>query len=197
MIILVLITSLTAFNAEAKPAEKKCKITPATKIGDAPKKFVTTNNLRQKTGSVFVAEGSPIYIKGNIVDENCVPISDVTIELWQANAIGTAQYNPRLAKKGSVDSNFNPTGVASSDNLGNFQFTSIAPAVYENLPPHLHLRFKDKLFKQFDVRMFLDDHKDKGAIPAIIEPVNSNDLSKGYIYKIQVVAKADNPYRRF
>jgi protocatechuate 3,4-dioxygenase beta subunit len=45
--------------------------------------FNNINNLTRETGSFFHASGEDIIIAGRIVDKDCVPFTDLTIEIWQ------------------------------------------------------------------------------------------------------------------
>jgi len=79
-----------------------------------------SNDLRRKTGLGFVAEGTPIRIKGRLLDKTCSPIEGAKVEIWHADNKGN--YIPY-----SNDKYFSGAGRTYTDNLGRFYFTTIFP----------------------------------------------------------------------
>jgi protocatechuate 3,4-dioxygenase beta subunit len=117
---------------------------PTPEIKDMPyypdKAMGRTNNLRRDTGLATVAKGEPIYIIGHVVDENCVPIEDALVEMWQANAYG--KYDSPDDKSDKLrDENFIGSGVTRTDNLGEFKFLTIFPGQPKpDMAPRVHFR---------------------------------------------------------
>lgn len=111
-------------NLYADDIIAKCSVSPY--LGNSslsPEEFATSNNLRRKTASPLIADGTPIIIKGRVFDKNCVPIPRAIVNIWHNDANG---YNLSDAEK--IDSNFLGSGTVATDNLGFFQFLTIKPA---------------------------------------------------------------------
>jgi protocatechuate 3,4-dioxygenase, beta subunit len=87
-----------------------------------------------------VAKGEPIYIIGQVVDENCVPISGTAIEMWQANAYGKYHHEDDKSDK-LRDENFTGSGITRTDNLGQFKFITIFPGQPKpDMAPRVHFK---------------------------------------------------------
>lgn len=116
-----------------------------------------TNNLRRKVGIALVAKGEPIYITGRVVDEDCIPIDNVEVEIWQTNTSGV--YQGELVEDDeNYDENFLGAGYAKTDNLGRFYFLTIFPgSAGENTAPRIHFRVKHKDFSMLDTMMYFPE----------------------------------------
>ncbi len=131
-----------------------------------------SNNLVRKPGSARRAYGQYIEIKGIVTDENCLPVSNAVIEIWQTDSAG--KYEDEYALKSDwdvVDKNYDKdfaySGRTQTNNLGEYTFKTILPAaVSAENAPHINMRVKHRNFKEIETRMFFDKH-----------PRNTNDKS--------------------
>lgn len=90
------------------------------------------------------AEGTPIVVRGRVLDEAGDPVRKALIEVWQANKWG--KYNhPDDITDAPIDPNFKGWARMLTDADGCYQFRSIKPAGYPNhgydnwiRPPHIH-----------------------------------------------------------
>ena len=88
--------------------------------------------------------GERIIVAGQVRDGDESPLSNVMIELWQANAAG--RYLHRKDEHAApIDSNFNGAGRVLTDADGWYRFTTIKPGAYpwgnhDNAwrPAHIH-----------------------------------------------------------
>lgn len=118
-----------------------------------PEKFIKDNNLLRKAGQSPVISGEVIVILGNVVDENCIPVTNASVYLWQTNEKGMYVYEPlrSLANLEFIDliqdnnSTFTGNGIAKTDNKGNFAFITINPSRIDEIDPYLNfvVRYKD------------------------------------------------------
>jgi protocatechuate 3,4-dioxygenase alpha subunit len=70
--------------------------------------------------------GERITIKGRIIDGGNKPLTDVLIEIWQADAAGL--YNSPSEPRGDADPNFTGWGRCAADaETGEFSFATIKP----------------------------------------------------------------------
>lgn len=128
------------------------------------KAFSTNNNLRRRTGEGWVASGEPIYIKGRVLDEDCLPVGDATVEVWHANPKGVYQDG----KSGNIqdyDPYFIGAGKTLTNNLGQFTFLTVFPGpINETLAPRVHFRIHHPALETFETVMFFPE-----------QPLNSED----------------------
>jgi protocatechuate 3,4-dioxygenase, beta subunit len=99
-------------------------------------------DLTRRRGARGIARGDPINVIGRVVDLRGRPVRGVTLELWQANAIGRYDHPGDHANPAALDPNFQGFARLLSDRNGNFKFRSIKPSAY-NTPigmrtPHIH-----------------------------------------------------------
>lgn len=181
-----------------------CSLTPSV-VDDAyypGENIGRTNNLRRVTGSALVAKGEPIYIKGRVVDEDCLPVSDAVVEIWQANSYGKYQHindkSPAL-----LDKNFAGSGTTRTDNLGYFQFLTIFPAAVDrDKAPRVHVRIRHPDFGTLSTQMVFAEQsgnqsdpqfaKNKSLLSAITAmPEQRTREQGGRLYDVQ----GDTVYR--
>ena len=169
--ILTIAWSLNSFavrsNSDAVSLNKLnfCKISPKAENNYEPEKFETTNNLLRETGQESLYCGEKIIISGTVVDENCVPISDAKVYIWQVNCKGKYPYRPLRndSEKNLVDDGevltFTGNGVTTTNNKGEFHFITIYPAAAHGLAPHINLRVEHRTIGSLQTRLMLKGHK--------------------------------------
>jgi protocatechuate 3,4-dioxygenase beta subunit len=122
-----------------------------------PQTFNTTNNLVKKTGSFYLAFGEIIHLKGKITDSFGVPIVGAVVKIWQTNSKG--KYHTLLAKNDrNIDKNFNMSGTAVTDNLGNYNFITIIPGFYFGRAPHINMNVYHKRFGELKTEIYFEGH---------------------------------------
>ena len=73
--------------------------------------------------------GERIVVSGRVLDENGKPVSNMLVEIWQANAAG--RYNHRVDQHDApIDPNFTGAGRFLTDKEGNYRFMTIRPGEY-------------------------------------------------------------------
>lgn len=103
------------------------------------------SDLTTNAGTGQEAIGQRIVVTGRVLDEKGVPVPDVLIEIWQANAAG--RYTHEFDEwKGPIDPNFIGRGRCKSDAQGVYRFLTVKPGGYpwkdetnEWRPAHIHL----------------------------------------------------------
>jgi len=122
-------------------------------------KIYRSNNLKRRSGSGFFAKGKKIYIKGRVFDDNCVPVSNATVQIWQADANGV--FKDDISNPKDEDPHFAGSGEVRTNNLGRFSFITVLPGKVANAPfPYINIiAFKESLGK-IQTRMYIvDDFK--------------------------------------
>ncbi|MBL6664735.1 MAG: hypothetical protein ISQ34_02710 [Rickettsiales bacterium] len=122
-----------------------------------PDNFITSNNLAKKVGSFYRAHGEVIFVQGVITDSFGVPIHNAVVEIWQANAAG--KYHTLLEPNSEyVDTFFNMSGRAITDNLGNYYFITILPGRTPGRAPHINFNVYHPKFGKLETEMYFEKH---------------------------------------
>ncbi|MBM3618205.1 MAG: hypothetical protein FJX23_06620 [Alphaproteobacteria bacterium] len=130
-------------------------ITPATSASHYPGagNIILSNDLARPAGKAQYAAGQLLRISGRVTDENCVPVANAIVDLWQANPFGEYRWAAR-------DELLNPepifagNGRAVTDNLGRFNFTTLFPGSTGNNAPVVQFRVTHPDFKTIDTAMY-------------------------------------------
>ena len=138
-----------------------CRISnPATNDYE-PVKFQSTNNLLRGTGEMPVYCGKKIIIKGRLLDQNCVPVSDAKIYLWQVDCDGKYPYLPL---RNGIDKNlinpknassFKGSGIATTNNLGEFYFITTYPPAVAGEKPLVNVRAEHRMLGKLQTKLML------------------------------------------
>ncbi|HJD55110.1 MAG TPA: dioxygenase [Rickettsia endosymbiont of Pyrocoelia pectoralis] len=159
----------------------RCKITQEIRNDYEPKVFESTNNLLRKTGELSRFYGEKIIIKGKVLDQNCVPVSDAKVYIWQPGSGGRYPYEPlktrvdkrRFANK--KDSSFTGCGIATTNNKGEYYFVSMLPYKSSRYISSANIRVEHPSLKTLQTRLDLSDRNicsnECGEVnPILIEP---------------------------
>ncbi len=116
------------------------------------------SDLTKVEGRVAAASGRVIYVRGVVRDQNCVPVSNATVEIWQAAASGRYSH-PGDDSGLEVDPNFQGFGRVQTDELGRWVFKTIKPGKYPaapgwERPPHIHFKVAKRGFRELITQMY-------------------------------------------
>lgn len=91
------------------------------------------------------AVGERILMHGRVLDENCRPVPNTLVEIWQANAGGRYRHI-KDTYFAPLDPNFGGCGRTITDEEGYYQFLTIRPGAYpwpnrgnDWRPMHIHV----------------------------------------------------------
>ncbi|MCD6034585.1 MAG: protocatechuate 3,4-dioxygenase [Rickettsiales bacterium] len=209
---ITLIGSAFPQNAQALSDEvvTTCTITPTVlSLVAMPEAIALTNNLRRKTASPLLADGVPIYIRGVVRDERCVPIPGVRVQVWQADAKGYYVTDSEGVHDADADPNFTGSGTATTDNMGHYEFITILPGEAEGRPPVVHLRVKHPEFGIVETDLFFDKmpgateyHKHLTEVVAKLltaesQPIDYSAPDAGTVYHFDITLEGAQPTRNF
>lgn len=200
--------------SEATYVIEECQITPELWQLKTPPVADSTNNLRRKSGSTEFAVGTPIIIEGNILDSDCVPVSDATIEIWQANAKGGVDYyNADQQPQDVLDSNFRGSGSMIADNLGYYNFITVLPgSTGKNSAPHINVRVKHQDFQAFESVIYFENQAmnavddllskrmvqyDRNLLVAKEEKSIKNISEAGIVYRFNITLDGKNKFKKY
>ena len=159
-----------------------------------PQNFSTTNNLRRKVGSSFVAKGRFLYIEGFVFDVVGVPVENAVVKIWQTNHFG--YYNYLVADKddySKYDIDFNSTGTCITDSNGHYSFFTIIPGYYGETAPHINFIVEHENFERLETMLFFSmnlknttdkiykslNQKSRYLVTCNLKNFTSNDLEYG------------------
>jgi protocatechuate 3,4-dioxygenase beta subunit len=159
-------------NPLAKALAASCGLTPPQTSGPfypGESLFHQDNDLTQIQGHATAALGQVVYIKGRVLDSNCKPISNATVEIWQACASGRYN-NPKDTNPAPIDPHFKYWGETTTDAKGKYVFKTIIPGAYPadsdwTRPPHIHFKVTGLGYRELVTQLYF-----KG------EPLNDLDL---------------------
>ncbi len=141
----------------------RCKITNSIIDDYEPKEFELSNNLLRKTGKEPAYCGTKIIIKGRLLDQNCVPVADAKVYLWQVGYDGKYPYIPlrtRIDKKMlnlASKSSFTGSGTATTNNKGEFYFVTIHPSKVHNKKANVNIRVEHRDLGQLQTKLYLSN----------------------------------------
>lgn len=143
----------------------RCEITEEDSNDYEPEKFESTNNLLRKVGQVPLFCGEKIIVHGKVLDQNCVPVSDAKVYVWQVDCGGRYPYQPLkdMIDEDFIDLNndttFTGNGVATTNNNGEFYFITTYPASVHSRSPHVNAKVEHFRLGSLQTRLVLRGHK--------------------------------------
>lgn len=150
-------------------------------------------DLTQVKGRPEPAKGDVVYIVGKVTDQNCKPVSDVYIKIWQASANGRYLHNGDRNNTNPLDDNFQYWGETLTDADGNYMFKTIIPGDYAAgtradgsqwiRPPHVHCLISKVGYEQLVTQLYFEGN-----------PYNEDDdVRKHYLKTPEDRAKVTKP----
>lgn len=128
--------------APAAMAQTHCTPTPALPAMNYPgaAQIVPSNDLTRAAGkAVAVNDGERLVIQGQVLDKECIPLSNLLVELWQANPYGAWRL-PTGEDRVSATPVFNGAGRTYTDAQGHFTFVTLFPGPLKGQAPRLNVR---------------------------------------------------------
>ncbi len=138
-----------------------CGLTPPQTSGPffpGESKFTLENDLTKVVGASQAALGQVILITGRVVDQNCNPVPNANVEIWQACASG--RYNhPNDPNPAPMDPNFKYWGENVTNANGEYSFKTIIPGPYQAdtdwmRPPHIHYKISALGYKELITQLY-------------------------------------------
>jgi protocatechuate 3,4-dioxygenase beta subunit len=189
---LPIILSIILLSAvvEAKDILNKCIPAKPYINNYEPAKFNSTNNLLRKSGVDPLFCGQKILLNIDVVDKNCVPLSDVKIYLWQVGCDKKYPYEPlRPAANKKMfhragNSTFLGSGIATTNNLGEVKFLTVYPPAFGPEAEHINIRLEHKDLGVFQTKIFLKNY----------DLIEDDDYE---MIDVRIVTPWENIFRRY
>jgi len=161
------------------------------------------------------AQGTPIVVTGQVVDEDGKPVRKALIEVWQADHSGKYDH-PDDTMPVQPDPNFKGWARVLTDADGRYSFRSVRPGPYPNpgydnwmRPPHIHYSIfaaglMERLITQLffpgeelnDVDPILNGVEDLAARASLIarELPAGPDGTRNYAFDIVLRGRQETPF---
>ena len=128
-------------------AASACVITPSTEDGPLypAVEIPWTDDLTTVPGQDGMAKGQIAYLFGRVKSADCRPVSDATVETWQADDNGYYDH-PRHDAPDGLDPCFRYFGKVRADDQGRFMIKTIVPSWYRifdiDRAAHIHMKVR-------------------------------------------------------
>jgi protocatechuate 3,4-dioxygenase beta subunit len=172
-----------------------CKLTKGAMDDYEPEEFQLSNNLLRRTGQKAMYSGARIVIKGKLMDERCVPVSDAKVYLWQVGSDGKYPYRPlrdrvnkKMFNRGS-NSTFTGSGIATTNNKGEFYFVTIYPGGTNAKYTNLNIRVEHRDLGQLQTKLYFSNAVASTGQCAEVSSALSAALDSSQTYNFEVVMK--------
>ena len=135
-----------------------CKVTPFTEDGPLypPGPFAWASDLTRIPGKQGLATGQALYIYGQVMNHQCVPIRDAVVEVWQADHNGYYKHPRAVApdaidpfweiRPDQLDPFFQYFSKVKTDSNGRYLLKTIIPRWYRvfeiNRAAHIHFKVR-------------------------------------------------------
>ena len=163
-LIITLVLSIILVGESFADKMGECTITPEIwSVGVLPD-TKNSNNLTQDYASFEIARGKKILIKGKVLDNNCVAISGVKVNIWQTNSFGLYQFSADDIYNEHYDKNFRGSGNTLTNNLGEFEFITVYPGKVNSMSPNIIFRLEHQNFYPFETKMFFPENNNAESI---------------------------------
>ena len=157
--ILLLLLSIPFVN-QIKATSSNCKKTPPQSKGPfykIPSKIF--NNDMTNNGKAI---GKKIKVYGKILDNKCKPITNASLDIWQANSFGKYNHKADLSRSRKDNDFFGYMRLLSNEK-GEYNFNTILPGSYKvskdfTRTPHIHFKVTSKQ-KQLTTQMYFKGNK--------------------------------------
>lgn len=128
-------------------AAKRCEMTPTTEDGPLypAEEIPWASDLTRMPGQAGTATGQIAYLFGQIKSVDCRPVSDATVEIWQADNNGYYKH-PRHPAPDGLDPSFRYFSKVRTDAVGRYMIKTIVPKWYRifdiDRAAHIHMKVR-------------------------------------------------------
>ena len=175
-----LIAALLLALAAAPALAASCSPTPPLPVQHYPgvDNITPGNNLRMPAGKAEEStDGQRVVLYGTLLDNNCVPIADARVELWQVDPFGKYML-ATPEDQVSARPVFAGTGRTYTGNDGSFRFITSFPGVADKRAPHFDLRISLPGQKDFTTALYFAEDGRNAKDPVLAKLKQPEDRRK-------------------
>lgn len=149
------------YISEAQDILNKCIPAHSYIDDNEPASFNMTNNLLRKSGSTPLYCGEKILLDLEIVDKNCIPLSDAKVYIWHVGCDKKYPYKPLRTRVNKHmfhpvnGSTFLGSGIATTNNIGEAKFLTVYPPSLGKEGEYINIRVEHKDLGMFQTKLFL------------------------------------------
>jgi protocatechuate 3,4-dioxygenase beta subunit len=113
------------------------------------------NDLVQIAGDKATAIGTIASFGGRLLNADGKPVSNASIELWQADNNGCYIHSKGVQRGKERDAHFQGFGKIETNAKGEYRFRSIMPGLYTGRTRHWHIRVKEGGKNMLTTQLFI------------------------------------------
>jgi protocatechuate 3,4-dioxygenase, beta subunit len=156
-------------------------------------------DLIRVTGKNEIAKGQIVIVEGQLSDQNCKPVQNASVEIWQACATGKYDH-PSDPNTADTDPNFQYWGKSVTDLNGNYKFRTIIPGSYPAgegwiRPAHIHFKISALGYVELITQMYFDGET-LNTKDLILQRLKKEDQKK-LIVQFVSIPNASHPVGQF
>lgn len=117
--------------------------------------------------------GQRLIISGNVLNQDCNPVSNAIIDVWQTDPNGNYYFE-----------DFTLRGKITADNNGQYKIETLFPGKYSEAgttrPAHIHLKISSPGLSSHTTQLYFegDEHLDYFVKPSLILKLDEQDRIK-------------------
>ena len=118
-------------------------------------------------------EGQPLIISGQVLNQNCDPVPEAIIDVWQTDSNGNYNFE-----------DFTLRGKIKADEHGQYKLETIFPGKYSEAgfmrPAHIHVKVSAPSLSSHTTQLYFegDEHHDFFVRPSLILKLDEKDGTK-------------------
>jgi len=115
-------------------------------------------------------EGQPLIISGQVLNQNCDPVPEAIIDVWQTNSNGNYYFE-----------DFTLRGKIKADEHGQYKLETIFPGKYSEAgfmrPAHIHVKVSAPSLSSHTTQLYFegDEHHNFFVRPSLILKLDEKD----------------------
>ncbi len=154
------------FLVNKTTSASSCSLTPSQTEGPfypVFEQFDKDSDLTRVAGRTLGARGEVVVLMGVVSDNNCRPVKNALVEIWQA--CDTGKYNhPGDPNPAELDPNFQYWGRTLTNDKGEYSFKTVRPGHYHATanwvrPAHIHLKVHRRGYEELTTQVYFSDDK--------------------------------------
>jgi protocatechuate 3,4-dioxygenase beta subunit len=174
-------------------AQASSRATPSQTLGPfyprnaSERPAATDSDLLVVEADRVLTKGTPIFLRGQLVDRDMHPVAGAQVEIWQCDAMAV-YHHPAGGAEAERDPNFQGYGIDRTDDSGVFRFRTILPVAYPGRTPHIHVRLQPQGSRALATQLYLPNDpgnardflfsrlsaKEQKAVLLVLEPTRDS-----------------------
>jgi len=152
-------------NSTIQNSSFACSLTETNPQGPY---YIPGAPYKEKLGELI--SGQRLIISGNVLNQDCNPVSNAIIDVWQTDSNGNYYFE-----------DFTLRGQITADNSGQYKIETVFPGKYSESgatrPAHIHLKISAPGLSSHTTQVYFegDEHLDFLVKPSLILKMDERD----------------------